>query len=46
VVAPVYVAGEFLRDSLVWDASYDTAAKKATAFADTAIVVKVVGFSG
>lgn len=47
ITAPVYVAGEFLMDSLVWDASWDTEARKLAAFGDkAAIVVKKVGFSG
>ena len=29
---PVYVAGHFIMDALVWDASYDTDAKKKVAF--------------
>lgn len=47
VVAPVYVAGEFLIDALVWHASWTTDALKLAAFGDkAAIVVKKVGFSG
>lgn len=31
-IVPVYVQGHFNMDALVWDASYDTDAKKAAAF--------------
>lgn len=46
VTAPVYVAGEFLMEALVWDASWDTEARKLSAFGDRGIVIKKVGFSG
>lgn len=47
VTAPVYVAGEFLIDGLVWDASWATDAQKLAAFGDkAAIVAKKSGFSG
>lgn len=46
ITAPVYVAGEFLIDALVWDASWTTDALKLAAFGDKGIVVKKVGFSG
>lgn len=47
VTVPVYVAGEFLIDGLVWDASWATDAQKLAAFGDkAAIVAKKSGFSG
>jgi len=47
VVAPVYLAGEFDINSLVWDASWATEAQKLAAFGDKAtIIAKKIGFSG
>lgn len=40
--APVYIAGEFDIDALVWDATYDTNAKKLAAAADGALVFKTL----
>lgn len=42
--APVYVAGEFAFDALVWDASFTTDADKLKAFGDKSpIVLKKLG---
>lgn len=40
--APVYIAGNFRPDALVWDASYDTMAKKLAAFEGAAAPTNIV----
>lgn len=47
VVAPVYLAGEFNLDWLVYDATFNTEALKLDAFgASGSIVVRKLGYSG
>ena len=47
VIAPVYLAGEFNMDALVYDATFNTEALKLDAFgASGSIIVRKLGYSG
>lgn len=41
----IYIGGDFNRAALVWDASYDTDAKKAAAFDNTNITTRTLAYS-